>query len=269
MHTKLLVLCVMLFPSATVAAQGVDSHGHAYRTEFNLHDRAITEFGWAEDGTPTGGVELRLEDDLPFTNEQIWWRLQTRLLSTRISPKGVQGTVAAGSYLRHDVSSHIVIPADPDILIPAPFDVYLEWSIGRATFDGERMQSMQPISGVVGADFCRDPTYRTRCGIGPVVQYRYDVASASHEVVPFTQLEARLLSERRDGRLAGGLSVAAGWSASGEPAALDWRPAVSMKAEGEWLIFAVNDQPVSLFFGGAYDADVTLQLGVRASFGGS
>jgi hypothetical protein len=220
---------------------------------------------------------LAVSFSLPFPQEEIWWRLRPHFLRTEVRGSLAEGwgfrlTGLEGEFLRHDLSSFILIPTgeSSEIRLPAPFDVALEMQLGSldvGIFGGRWYLTQARVLEIdVMMDFIRDPNYRHRFAIGPSGWYdirRLDApwrdggASEprwSHEFVPLSGGTILYAWESSTGRIAAearascgaALTPARASASDGDPEPERWRAHCRGRASLEWIPLAVVDQPLSL-----------------------
>ena len=271
--------------------------GRPFQVAFPRHDRLVAGIT-ARGGDGLGvapGVELgwRVASFLPFSREEIWWRLRHQILELKLHPigEGLGGAVLGamlvrGEYLRHDRSSFVVVPTGEgsEVRLPAPFDVALGLVVGRleletGTGGTPRLAWARVVEVDVLMDFVRDPSYRHRLAIG--ASGRYDIARVEsggwhHELAPLSGAAALwswesatgLFSARLEAR--GGARFAMGSGADG-----GWGWGWRAQGELEWVVAAINDQPLSLPLrvayhrlgpAGARAQGLEIEAGLRLSF---
>ncbi len=267
----------------------VDSKGQSYRVTFPLHDRVfVGAFAGGSTAGPNrqGGIRMGVKHsfDLDFPEEEIWWRFRHTWLTTEAQRTGadltLRSTLIESSYLRHDKSGSIVIPSATDLRFPAPFDLAIEYTLLGVDFDSGRRQ-FRKIDFVRFAfllDFIRDPDYRHRLALGPVVSYsisrnELDPDTWNHSFIPAT-----------GGRILYGWESATGLTAAdavlqcaGEARLIDeglsWGLRCGLDAHLERTLVAVNDRPISLLVTGSVEENPwsdaapiwSASLGVRLS----
>lgn len=238
-----------------------------YRVSFPLHNRVYVEAGshFVVDDVPVDGgsygAAWDFAFDVDFPDEEIWWQLRHTAARVRWEPQRPAGwdlrvSLLEADYLRHDTSSYVLIPAQRDIRLPAPFDVVVGWKLG-----GGRFALDVPDPAVVAwdigefqvmADFVRDPRYRHRFAIGAAARYRLTPGpSLQHDLVPLSGAALLYAWENARGtfeiRFDGAADYGALLVVGAEPL-WTWRTSAALRLE--WTPIAINDLPVSVFVDG-------------------
>ncbi len=159
---------------------------------------------------------------------------------------------------RHVFDGSLLLPTNPPVRLPFPFDLGL---YGRALRYERRIEEGPGWTLETGriallVDPLRSASGRFHLGLGPALahQLRFDGTALHNELTPLTALQVFMNLESEDGRWVARLDGWAGWTftpAAGNPGAV-------LRAWGEVslerVLFAVNDQPVSfaLRASGAY-----------------
>ncbi len=269
MSRLLVMIGALLLGPVSAAAQAppardrvytTDEAGRSFRVGFPLHDRVWLRGGYEFGAEPTPLVEIgwSFKLNVDFPDEEIWWQLRHQLLRAELraasdSPWTI--TALSADYLRHDVSSSILIPRNKrDIRLPAPFDIAVVWSLltlRLAPRSSDTVRGAEIAELAVLADFVRDETYRHRLAIGAAASYVAErderTARWRHEIVPFSGLTALWGWEHRSGRFSAAVTpmvARAAMLSAGDQIAWAWR--ASAEAEIEWVVVAVNDAPISL-----------------------
>ncbi len=263
-----------LAPTASESAYELDELG-PYRVAFPPHRRVVGELGGTRAaagqlGTVVG-LGLHLSFDADFPDEEIWWRLRHHSNARLYPGLGLARVeLVNADYLRHDTSSYVLIPAERDIRLPAPFDIVVMWSLGGADLDvaaggGEAFRALTVGSLRLMADFVRDPTYRHRFAVGAPARYdiAFDEAETRHSLAPLSGLSLFYGWESPRGLFQfSGLAETAYVSdiVAGSPDPR-WRWRADASARFEWIPVAVNDFPLSVFA----DATWTYDHAAKAS----
>lgn len=273
----------------------VDEQGRRYRVMFPLYDRFYVEGQYApvsqqpmflqQGGSWAGRLGIKSAFALSFTDESIWWNLRHTFLDlTAFSVDrafSVRGTLIDASYLRHDISSVVLIPSLGDMRLPAPFDLAMDYRIGRGTFTytsdgGVDFKRLEVADVAFLLDFMRDPQYRHRLAIGPAGWYHAEPGAIwKNELAPLSALKLVYGWQRADGRFwtlnHATCGAAAHFQGGSEG---DWRWRCRGEVNLEWLLVAINDQPISLPIearidiplGDTANATAQVTVGLRLSF---
>ena len=243
-----------------------DERGRVFRVAFPLHDRLLVDYG-AVGGRGLDGERGELGHrvhaawkttmGLDFAEENIWWRFRHTFADMNYawgaSSGRMRATAVRGDYLRHDMSSFIVIPAKRDLKIPAPFDIAVDYKVGDFDLQVDRGQwslnRVDVAEVAIPLDFIRDPNYRHRLAIGPAASYRIypGVEPARHELAPLTGVEALYAWESEDGLYSFDVrarctnAVTLGGDGDGR-----WKLGCEGHARAEVIVFSINDQPISV-----------------------
>lgn len=266
-----------------------DERGRVFRVTFPPHDRLLVDYGVRRG--PTGAAEQRVHAawkttlGLDFAEENIWWRFRHTFAELDYAwgdgPNRLEATAVRADYLRHDMSSFIVIPTERDIKLPAPFDIAVDWELGSFDLredEGEWSVDRVDVAEVaIPLDFIRDPEYRHRLAIGPAGAYRVFPGDEPwrHELAPLTGAEILYAWESNDGLYQVDLrarctnAVTLGGESSGR-----WNLGCDGRARGELIALSINDQPISIpaevevAHGSSAEDDLewTAWIGLRLSF---
>lgn len=256
----------------------IDERGRRYRVMFPLYDRFYVEGQLApisqqplflqEGMSWAGRVGIKSSFALSFTDESVWWNLRHTFLDLSMFSAGgalsMRGTLIDASYLRHDVSSVILVPSLGDLRLPAPFDLAMDYRIGRGTLaytsdGGADLKRLEVADVAFLLDFMRDPQYRHRLAIGPAGWYHAEPGEVwQNELAPLSALKLVYGWQREDGRFwtlnQATCGTAAHFQGGGEG---DWRWRCRGEFNLEWMLVAINDQPLSL----PIEARVDIPLG--------
>jgi len=263
---------MLLSGEAVAADYEEDDNSRAFRTSFPLHDRFSMSAGVDDvlHAQPSFSVSLAAHFTLDFPEEEIWWALRHRIVATELRFDGNgRASLIKGEYLRHDMSSFIVVPADVDWRVPAPFDLSVDWRLISVELVDSTASVFEPIAMSFSADFCRDEAFRTRCALGVNTAYQYDFGTKEHVITPFSTASIRLKHETASGRFAVGVQADAGWRLRTTGTDRGWQSGWAVTSELEWIVLAINDQPLSLAFSAGRDGwDDSYNAGValRVSF---
>jgi hypothetical protein len=244
----------------------VDATGERFRVGFPLYERvalgaglpvasAGEGMGWS---SPMFDAELRLSLALGFDAEEVWWNMRHRIAHVQVwsTPDDtwrMEATVVDGWYLRHDAGSFIVIPIAEDLRIPAPFDIAVDYRLGRARLahdsEGWGLERLDVVELAFMADFIRDPQYRKRLAIGPASWYHAVPGDVwRHELSPMSAGKVLAGWDQRDGlasvygeAVCGGALVIEG-SEEGSV----WRTGCRGELRAEWTPLAISDAPLSI-----------------------
>lgn len=274
---QLLALLVTLVIAAQAHAEPagdyiIDDQERPIRVAFPLHDRLFVGAVVRKSGPrPTGlGIDLAIKHSfgVDFPEEEIWWRFRHTFLDTEVDLASreedealrLRAALIKGRYLRHDESSFILIPANVDLRIPAPFDIAVEYELlevelgldlpgGQGAFD---VMAIDVARFAVLLDFIRDPDYRHRLAIGPLTAYSVrDVSGWVHSFIPMTGGRLVYGWESATGRLAMEARVQCAVEAELFDQRLRWQGHCALGALGEWTLLAINDMPINLVLAGS------------------
>ena len=250
----------------------VDERGRALRVAFPLYERFWLEASSgrsASRGMERLGARVGWEKSwaFDFHDEEIWWVLRHTFLHTEAwSPERgtwrLEGALLSGQYLRHDLSSFVLIPSLNDLRLPANFDIALNYNLldvelERAAERGAwRLERARVAEAAVMMDLIRDETYRHRLAFGPAAEYTFErqpgERSLAHRLSPMTGIKAlygwdhprglfRLYSEAR---CAASVLISLAEEARATPSPWAWR--CGAEALTEWTFMAINDRAISL-----------------------
>lgn len=282
-----ILLALLALAPASVAAQDaydVDEHGHPFRVEFDRYNRLELSAAWS--GTDAGSgsslsAAYRTAFSLDFPDEEIWWRLRHELggLTFQNGTNGWVGRVSLvhADYLRHDVSSWILIPfGEQDVRLPGPFDIVVRWELLALTTRLAALDAVEKweVSEFdILLDFIRDANYRHRLAIG--VTADYEIERGVHELTPLSGATLLYAWERSDGLFA--VEAELGYARLVElsaQSAPEWHNLGRASASAEWTVAAIVDQPLALFAQGDLversdeDLSWSVLLGAKFSFEG-
>lgn len=252
----------------------VDEQGRVFRVAFPPHDRLFIDYGASFGGSSPPGerVGQRLHAawkstvGLDYDDEDIWWRFRHTFADVEYAwgagTTRLSATLVRADYLRHDESSFVVIPAERDIKLPAPFDITVDYEVGgvellgsaeRSLFDDGSLAQIDVAQVALPLDFIRDPDYRHRLAVGPAAAYRIRPEDGSwggplrHQLAPLTGAELLYAWESSDGLyqldLRGRCLRSVVFSSD---ARTQWQTDCSATARGEWVVGSINDAPVSI-----------------------
>ena len=246
----------------------VDEKGRRFRVAFPLYDRLSVEgntgFAPVGEGRTAAQVAARVRTDLSvsldFSEEEVWWMMRHKLLDTSFARTGnadrfrMQGALLEARYLRHDLSTFIVVPAANDFRLPGNFDIALDYALGRYdfTFGGGELDSQRidvvDLSFLM--DFIRDEDYRHRFAVGMASWYHATPADIwRHEVSPLTAAKVLYGWDHGDGLFrvyTEAICGAALTVSNEENAPMDWGWKCRSLLELEWTPLAISDGPVSI-----------------------
>ncbi|MBA2661565.1 MAG: hypothetical protein H0U74_04680 [Bradymonadaceae bacterium] len=273
-----------------------DAQGRLIRVDFALHDRVTVDL-LARTAGPGAradqlhvGLALKHSFGVDFPAEEIWWNIRHTFLGVSAmvgdGQLGLRATLLESAYLRHDQGAVILIPANVDIGIPAPFDIALEYELLAVELDAEAWAlSMIDFANLaILIDFIRDPQYRHRLAVGPLTAYGIargtQLESAwTHYFVPMSGARLSYGWETASGRFALGAQLQCVGEARLIGQALRWQRRCSTGAQSEWTLLAINDSPINVLLAGVvgepreqFEPDVRLtwsvSAGLRLSFPG-
>jgi len=163
-----------------------------------------------------------------------------------------------GVARRHVAEGTLLLPTNPPLTLPFPFDVGLYYRGARWERRIEDGPGWVFETGRIAIllDPLRSASGRFHLGIGPALahQLRDDGTTLRNELTPLTALEVFVNAESQDGLWVFRLSGWSGWTFSPQGN----MPNATLRARGELslerVLVAVNDQPISLAVhaGGAY-----------------
>lgn len=291
-----------------LARQGdhvTDKKGRTFRVSFPIYERFFLEGQTgalpASVGTSTrspamagGRIAFAKSFALDFSDEDIWWVMRHRLLDTSYSRKSqgnasLRSTLVTGQYLRHDLSSFVIVPAANDLRLPANFDIatdyqLLDIELSESKADSERSWSVDQINVAhlaILMDFIRDEDYRHRfaVGVAGLYQIRPDAQNAwQHEISPLTSAKVLYGWDQADGRARVYTEATCGRSLQFIPSqpsqAQTWRWRCQTLTELEWTFLAISDRPLSiplelrtdLPMASLKESSITATIGLRLSF---
>jgi hypothetical protein len=154
----------------------IDDQGRPIRVAFPLHDRLFVEAVARQTGARQTGLSLGLgikhSFGVDFPEEEIWWRFRHTFFDSEVDLASrddgealrLRAALARGRYLRHDENSFILVPANVDLRIPAPFDIAVEYDLlevelAMASGQSEAIEvlAIDVVSVAVLLEFLRDP----------------------------------------------------------------------------------------------------------------
>jgi hypothetical protein len=194
---------------------------------------------------------------------RLWWR-------PGAADQAVSITAYTSVLRRHVAEGTLVLPFNPPITLPFPFDIGLaisgvRWE--RVVADGWVFETARVT---LFFDAVRAPTSRLHFGLGPTLAHAMRGGlgrELTHELMPLTGLQALMALESEDGRWALEASAVAGWTfvPGGQTGTFRARAELT----GRRVVLAVNDQP--LYFTvrataayGDFGASARHELGVTA-----
>lgn len=273
---RLIGLLLSFFPALSAYGEGTndyltDDQGRVIRVAFPLHDRVVADVTARSHQTAAGrnmspavGFAIKHSFGVDFPEEEIWWRFRHTFLGLEarmVNGEGegedrlrLRSTLVEGRYLRHDESAFILVPANVDLRIPAPFDIALEYELlaidlGTLSWD---VSNIDIATFAIMLDFIRDPTYRHRLAIGPVMAYSMvNISNWTHHLTPMTGGRLIYGWEHTSGRLSMGAEVQCAAEAQLVDRRLQWQRRCLVGAHSEWTFLAVNDTPINLIFAAA------------------
>lgn len=278
-----IVVAALLWSGSALAEEPAtyreDEHGHRFRTVFDRHNR--TEIGsgyrFVEGAArPTLNAGHRAAFAWDFPEEEIWWRLRHRFAHVsaheRATGWGLRFVLIDADYLRHDVSSWILVPGDSNLRIPGPFDIVVRWEIGGATLSTQRtdfVERWEVFELDFLLDFIRDERYRHRLAIGVTADYEIQQQSF-HELTPLSGATALYGWENARGTFAFHAEARYDrWVSLTANETPRWGNRFRAMSTLEWTPVAINDQPLALYASGDFVArdgestDVSATVGLR------
>lgn len=223
----------------------------------------------------SGGILIRTERE-SVTREGTLWFNEHRFLITRAQAEDAQRslTVSAyqGNFRRHLKEGFLLVPSNPPIRLPFPFDVSINVSAlryERRVFEGGGF-SVETGRASILLDPIRSPTGAVRLAIGPSLSHTLRVRADNEllqEFSPLTSVYAEFVAETDDGwwNLRANALVGAVFTVEGSNFLR-----VRAEAAVDRLLIAVNDQPVALRLSGTYvhaDAGLSRRSEWTASLG--
>lgn len=205
------------------------------------------------------GLRLRSERESNSKAESTWLTLH-HLGATTLTPSS--GALAlsvlgyAGLFRRHVREGVLLLPFTPPVRIPFPLDLAFLTEVlryQRRWSEGSDW-SFEPLRFSLLFDPLRQASSRFHLGFGPTVAWRMLQVDQEvlHEVTPLTAATLFFSFESENGLWLARGTLSGGWSLIAPDTAL------TLRARGEIelsrVLFALNDQPVSLFLkaGGAW-----------------
>lgn len=251
------MLGLVLLALASAPCEGLEADGHAFATCFDPWRGLELEGGLGANGSGlTGGfgagLRLRSERESNSKADSTWLTLH-RLGGTQLAPSNGAWSLAvlgyAGLFRRHVREGVLLLPFTPPVRLPFPLDLAFltevlryerRWSEGSDwSFEALRFSLL--------FDPLRQPSSRFHLGFGPTVAWRVLQLSGVvlHEVTPLSAATIFFSFESEDGLWLARGTLSGGWSLIAPDTTL------TLRARGELelsrVLFALNDQPVSLF----------------------
>ncbi|RDV37658.1 hypothetical protein DV096_14235 [Bradymonadaceae bacterium TMQ3] len=252
----------------------IDEHGRRLRVIFPLHDRTTFDvYGTTRRGEELRHVELatgfrfaiRHSFEAAFPDEEIWWRFRHRWLAARAikthDELQLGMTLISASYMRHARNNHIVIPSANNARLPAPFDIAFEYDLFDLHVDARtrRLTSVDVAEFAFLLDVLRDPTYRHRLAIGPVLAYGIDgvdpEAPFAHTIVPASGGRLIYRIENLSGRTALDARLQCAAAALLIDRDIRWQRLCDIRLQAEHTVLAINDRPLSLFLNATFQEE--------------
>ncbi len=289
-----------------------DKQGRTFRISFPLYERFFIEAQTGALPSDTIATSTRSPDmiggriawnksfALDFSDEDIWWMMRHRFFDTRYARRASRSTtlhttLLKAQYLRHDLSSFVIVPAANDLRLPANFDIATDYEIFditlSSTHDGQKrswsIDQLDVAHIAILMDFIRDEDYRHRFAIGIAGDYQLDpLIDATtdtrtgwrHEVSPLTSAKILHGWDGKDGRFRIYNEATCGQSLqfmlSSGTTQQDWRWRCQTLSELEWTPVAISDRPLSiplelhtdLPLGALQNATLQATIGLRMSF---
>lgn len=203
-------------------------------------------------GIGSAGIRLRGERESHSKAESTWLTLH-RLGATDLRPSNGSLSVSvlgySGLFRRHVREGVLLLPVTPPIRIPFPLDIAFMTEALRY----ERRMSeggdwtFEPLRLSLLFDPVRSATSRHHLGVGVTAAWRILQASKQviHEITPLSAATIFFSFESEDGLWLARGSLSGGWSLLAPDTSLTLR--ARGDAELSRVLFAFNDQPLSLF----------------------
>lgn len=256
-----------------------DKKGRRVRVGFPLYDRVVVESLAQLSMTPQRAAHLTAPGvgfawhkslALDFNDEDIWWMLRHKLLTTdyrSVEPSGgarLRLSLLRGQYLRHDLSSFVVVPrGEDDLRLPANFDIAADYRLLEVEGENEdlfapragfRLTRIETLSTALLMDFVRDESYRKRFAVGVAGWHTMtrlnEESDWHHAISPLSALKVLYGVDQKSGRARAYGEVACGaeigLDAGGGMRASQWSWRCRALHELEWVFMSINDAPVSV-----------------------
>lgn len=265
-------------PAPDDARYVIDQHGRRLRVVFPLHDRTTFDvYGTSRRGEELRHVELATgfrfaihhSFEAAFPDEEIWWRFRHRWLAARSikthDELQLGMTLISASYMRHARNNHIVIPSANNARLPAPFDIAFEYDLFDLNVDARtpRLDSVDVAEFAFVLDVLRDPTYRHRLAIGPLLAYGIDRINGPspqqsplvHTIIPASGGRLIYRIENLSGRTALDARLQCAAAALLVDRDMSWHRLCDIGLQAEHTVLAINDRPLSLFLNATFQEE--------------
>lgn len=252
---------LVLLALATVSCSDVDADGHAFATCFDPWrgvelGGAFTVDGAGAGGAFNAGFRLRGQRESNSKADSTWLSLH-QLGATSLRPVGgavaLDVTAYEGVLRRHVREGVLLLPFNPPVKLPFPFDIAVHAQAvryERRWAEGTDW-SFEPLRVSLLFDPLRASTSRFNLGFGVTAAYRLRQVSdvVLHEVTPLTAGTVVFSFESEEGRWFARGVVSCGGSFIAPT------PTFTFRARGEVelsrVVFAVADQPLAVFVRGS------------------
>ena len=272
-------------PEPSEATYETSPAGHRFRVGFDPASRVALGLAGALERGPGGGpagapeilagIRYRTVSASGLGRDRVSWQIDHRVADGWVQPFGrptglptFDAALYGGSFLRHDASPSIVLPASPPVGIPFPFDVGLDTEVGRVTSPAfappaRAGQGAIPALhvGVARAAVVLDPWRSGVTGrsleIGVGTRYDLDLEGTPkltaprviHRVAPMTAGSLRFRLQSLDGLSIVDLRGEAipHWTSEGA-----WAFMATSTVRLERVLLAIDDQPIAAVLGGDY-----------------
>ncbi|TXD34865.1 hypothetical protein FRC96_12455 [Lujinxingia vulgaris] len=265
-------------PAPDDARYVIDERGRRLRVVFPLHDRTTFDVY----GTTLGGEDFQQTEfasafrfaihhsfEAAFPDEEIWWRFRHRWFSARAiktyDDLQLGMTLISASYMRHARNNHIVIPSANNARLPAPFDIAFEYDLFDVNVDARtpRLDSVDVAEFAFLLDVLRDPTYRHRLAIGPVLAYGIDRIDGTspqqspfaHTIIPASGGRLIYRWENLSGRTALDARLQCAAAALLIDRDMRWQRLCDIRLQAEHTVLAINDRPLSIFLNATFQEE--------------
>jgi hypothetical protein len=268
------LVAAALVSAANPPCELTDAHGKPFPVCFDPGNGFELEGGLLQRNATAVAATPRFSTALVLRTERAsrdregsnWFNLHRILetdLQTDPSQRLLGVTVYEGTYRRHVEEGFVLVPVNPPLRLPFPFDVAVQLralTYERRIWEG-RGYTLEVARAALLFDPIRSVDGHARLSFGPSLSYtiRNNGTSLEHELSPFSSVQADLVFESDDGWWNLRFSGVAGWV---------FVPAGPGRARGrgevhlERVLVAVNDQPLyaTLVASGAFaDAGVPMR----------
>lgn len=258
------LVALVLATSAELDCRGLDAHGHPFRRcfdpwkGFDVGGAVMLESGrWS--GALNVGLRLRGERESHSKAESTWLtlhRLATGHYEVLSGRSAFRATAYSGLFRRHVREGVILIPTSPPVSIPFPFDLTFMADVARVEHRLSEGNDwvFEPVRASMLLDPLRSASSRFHLALGVTAAWsvRQRDGVVFHEVTPLTAGTLFFDFESEDGLWLMRGTVSAGFSFIAPDTTFTFRARGDVELAR--VLFALNDQPLSLFVkgGGAW-----------------